>query len=605
MPTYTMHVFRGEGRTGGFTEYKVEGDTGMVVLDVIHRIQATQAPDLAVRWNCKAGKCGSCSAEINGKPRLMCMTRMELFKDGETITVAPIRAFPWIRDLVTDVSYNYEKAKELPAVRLTPRDPDGKRRMMQVDVERGQEFRKCIECFLCQNTCHVVRDHEENKPAFAGPRFFLRYAELDMHPLDTQDRRVLAQQAAGIGLCNITKCCTDVCPEHIHITDNGIIPLKERVADRFYDPVMWVVRAVFGGLAAIPSVVLGPGGLPLTLVLAAIPVLVLDRARAAVVLEDARPYHPLTHLRALVHVLRRPLWLLTGALLESDNDEHSYREDEGEYFPAAATRTDANNHIAEDKTHVTHDYHFGQSFKPDASTKQFLAGSDIIDLSFIVRDQDVTHVTSSPYGDDDLAFIHPNGSGRVNLEVDLRHCAGTCAPELRFYHLGNFSWLPAVEGVDLPGALGHVDMPGVVETVSTDQILQNRSRGMLEVTVLDHQGVTIRRDVLPDSLPASLSTNLCDLTSGAGACDVAGVDATAAVRMAANAIRNSLVCTRTPGVADVNSRYRRNISISYIEHNYQNEVRPRARSDTARAGEARSSGPRGPGRRRRRCAPTA
>ena len=165
------------------------------MLDVIHRLQATQAGDLAVRWNCKAGKCGSCSAEINGRPRLMCMTRLSDFEPTETITVTPMRAFPVIRDLVTDVSFNYEKAKQVPAVKLTPRDADGKRRMKQDDVERGQEFRKCIECFLCQNVCHVIRDHEDNKQAFAGPRFFLRYAELDMHPLDTNDRRELAQDA--------------------------------------------------------------------------------------------------------------------------------------------------------------------------------------------------------------------------------------------------------------------------------------------------------------------------------------------------------------------------------------------------------------------------
>ena len=240
MPTFTMRVFRGSPEAGDFKEYQVEGGEGMVVLDVIHRLQATQANDLACRWNCKAGKCGSCSAEINGKPRLMCMTRMDIFKEGEPISVAPIRTFPLIRDMVTDVSYNNEKAKQVPPLRLKPPDADGKYRMMQEDVDRGQEFHKCIECFLCQDVCHVVRDHEDNKPAFAGPRFFLRYAELDMHPLDTHDRRDLAQEAAGLGMCNITKCCTEVCPEGIKITDNAIIPMKERVVDRKFDPLVWL-----------------------------------------------------------------------------------------------------------------------------------------------------------------------------------------------------------------------------------------------------------------------------------------------------------------------------------------------------------------------------
>ncbi|HEY3528258.1 MAG TPA: succinate dehydrogenase/fumarate reductase iron-sulfur subunit [Nocardioides sp.] len=238
--TLKMKLWRGDRSGGELQDYDVEVENGEVVLDAIHRVQATQAGDLAVRWNCKAGKCGSCSAEVNGRPRLMCMTRLSDFDPAETITVTPMRTFPVIRDLVTDVSYNYEKARELPSVELPPRDADGKRRMMQEDVERGQEFRKCIECFLCQNTCHVVRDHEDNKPAFAGPRFFLRYAELDMHPLDTVDRRKVTREQAGLGYCNITKCCTEVCPEGIHITDNAIIPMKERVVDRTYDPLVWL-----------------------------------------------------------------------------------------------------------------------------------------------------------------------------------------------------------------------------------------------------------------------------------------------------------------------------------------------------------------------------
>jgi succinate dehydrogenase / fumarate reductase iron-sulfur subunit len=246
MPPFTLKVFRGDAATGAFRDYKVDVDEGMVVLDVIHRIQATQAPDLACRWNCKAGKCGSCSAEIDGKPRLMCMTRMDIFTPGDTISVVPVRTFPIIRDLVTDVSFNYVKAKEVPPLRLKPPDPDGKYRMMQEDVERAQEFHKCIECFLCQDVCHVIRDHEELKRSFSGPRFFIKAAGLDMHPLDTRDRTEYVRSQAGIGLCNITKCCTEVCPEHIHITDNGIIPMKERMADNF-DPIVWLLRKFRGG----------------------------------------------------------------------------------------------------------------------------------------------------------------------------------------------------------------------------------------------------------------------------------------------------------------------------------------------------------------------
>jgi succinate dehydrogenase / fumarate reductase iron-sulfur subunit len=235
-----FRVWRGDDDAGELADYTIEVNEGEVVLDIIHRLQATQAPDLAVRWNCKAGKCGSCSAEINGRPRLLCMTRMSTFSEDDVVTVTPLRAFPVVRDLVTDVSFNYQKAREIPAF-APPKDlQPGEYRMMQEDVVRSQEFRKCIECFLCQDTCHVIRDHEENKEAFAGPRYLMRIAELDMHPLDTADRTDATQDEHGLGYCNITKCCTEVCPEHIKITDNALIPMKERVVSRKYDPIVWL-----------------------------------------------------------------------------------------------------------------------------------------------------------------------------------------------------------------------------------------------------------------------------------------------------------------------------------------------------------------------------
>ena len=235
-----FRVWRGDSETGELRDFTVPVNEGEVVLDIIHRLQATQAPDLAVRWNCKAGKCGSCSAEVNGRPRLLCMTRMSTFTPEDVVTVTPLRTFPVIRDLVTDVSYNYEKAREIPSFTPPADLKPGEYRMQQVDIARSQEFRKCIECFLCQNTCHVVRDHDENKESFAGPRYLMRIAELEMHPLDVADRRDEAQEQHGLGYCNITKCCTEVCPEHIKITDNALIPMKERVADRKYDPIVWL-----------------------------------------------------------------------------------------------------------------------------------------------------------------------------------------------------------------------------------------------------------------------------------------------------------------------------------------------------------------------------
>ena len=234
--TLDLKIWRGDAKGGELVSYRVPVREGMVVLDAVLWVQANAAADLGVRWNCKAAKCGSCSAEIQGFPRLMCKTPLTEYKGP--VTVSPLKAFPIVKDLVTDVSWNYQVNKEIP--QFTPGDKDLASsepwRMQQADVERSMEFRKCIECFLCQDVCHVLRAHDM-KSAFYGPRYMVRIAALEMHPKDVLDRRPLLKGKAGLGYCNITKCCTEVCPEHIKITDNAIIPLKERMDDRYFDPI--------------------------------------------------------------------------------------------------------------------------------------------------------------------------------------------------------------------------------------------------------------------------------------------------------------------------------------------------------------------------------
>src|SRR5258708_3145078 len=237
-----FRIWRGDAQGGKFQDYPTSVSEGMVVLDAVHQIQGQKANDLAVRWNCKAGKCGSCSAEVNGSPRLMCMTRLNTLDLSKPVTVEPMRAFPSIRDLVTDVSWNFRVKKTIK--KFKPRKPDnadGTWKVFNEDIERPQEMRKCIECFLCQDVCHVLRDHAKHEE-FIGPRFFVYTAALEMNPLDTADRIGDLRDSCGIGYCNITKCCTKVCPEEIQITDNAIIPLKERVVDRYYDPLARLFR---------------------------------------------------------------------------------------------------------------------------------------------------------------------------------------------------------------------------------------------------------------------------------------------------------------------------------------------------------------------------
>ena len=246
MQTVAFRIWRGDAAGGALRDYEVEVQPGFVVLDAVRKIQAEQAHDMALRWNCKAGRCGSCSAEINGKPKLMCMARLSDLPTDRPITVEPLRAFPPVRDLVTDVSWNYEVKKRIKPFKPRPPDrEDGTWTMHQEDVDRVMEFRKCIECFLCQDVCHVLRDHHKHGE-FIGPRFLVQAAALEMHPLDEEDRITELREAHGIGYCNITKCCTKVCPEHITITDNAIIPLKERVVTRAYDPLARLVERLRG-----------------------------------------------------------------------------------------------------------------------------------------------------------------------------------------------------------------------------------------------------------------------------------------------------------------------------------------------------------------------
>jgi succinate dehydrogenase / fumarate reductase iron-sulfur subunit len=238
---YTLRVFRGDNETGEFVDYDVPIEEGMVVLDAIHWVQANVDPELAVRWNCKSGRCGSCGMEIDGMPKLACMERCAEYDPDVPVTVTPMKTFPVVKDLVNDVSWNYEVNEGIEP--FSP-DEDSDFEFYQEDVERPREFRKCIECFLCQDVCHVLREHDK-KEEYAGPRYLVRSAALHYHPEDTADRSDWMKEEAGVGFCNVTHCCSDVCPENIEITDNAIIPQKEVVVDENYDPFLRVKRALF------------------------------------------------------------------------------------------------------------------------------------------------------------------------------------------------------------------------------------------------------------------------------------------------------------------------------------------------------------------------
>jgi len=206
-----------------FETYEVPRSDKQMVLHAIQYIQDKYDPTIAIRWNCRAGKCGSCSCEINGKPKLACKTEIT---DEDEIVVTPLKVFPVIKDLVTDVSSMWKQAKEMPP--FQPKNLPKPWEIHSIDVESALEFKKCIECFLCQDVCHVLRDdHNQN---YIGPRWLVKAGSLDKHPIDEKNRSSYLEEK-DIWSCNVNKCCQDVCPEGIKITDNAIIPLKEKTID--------------------------------------------------------------------------------------------------------------------------------------------------------------------------------------------------------------------------------------------------------------------------------------------------------------------------------------------------------------------------------------
>ncbi|MEK6862098.1 MAG: 2Fe-2S iron-sulfur cluster-binding protein [Nanoarchaeota archaeon] len=202
--------------------YLVPYSPKMMVLDALFFIQENIEPDLAFRWNCGEGICGSCAAEVNRKPVLMC--KMEITPDMQTLYIEPMKAFPLIKDLVTDPSEVYEKLSRLKPYFTGPK----KKTFSEIhedEVKEIQEMRKCIDCFICYDSCHVIRNHPELK--FSGPVNVVKVVALDRHPQEKSERSQLLEKE-GLWNCNLSRCCTLNCPQKIKVSEDAITWAKER-----------------------------------------------------------------------------------------------------------------------------------------------------------------------------------------------------------------------------------------------------------------------------------------------------------------------------------------------------------------------------------------
>ncbi len=222
----SVKIFRFDaGKEPRYESYNIPFEHGMRAIDAIHYIQENFDGTLAFRANCNSGRCGSDAVEVDGMPVLAC--KHEIKKGTKEIAIRPLKAFPVIKDLVVDLSKTMERASDIPCF-VPNKKGNGFWKLRQEDVQEVRELRKCIECFICHDVCHVIRDHEKD---YIGPRFAVKAAALDKHPMDALKNRYKILENKGIWLCNISRCCQENCPEKIRITDDAIIFSKERNVD--------------------------------------------------------------------------------------------------------------------------------------------------------------------------------------------------------------------------------------------------------------------------------------------------------------------------------------------------------------------------------------
>lgn len=220
-----------------YETYEVPWEPHMKLLDALRHIQR-EDPSLAFRWNCGEGVCGSDAMRLDGRPVLACKTTIpEAWTErDEPPRVEPLKVFPVIKDLVADYSEVWQKAQKFKP-HFEGEEPDNQfYEMHEEEVEQAQQMRKCISCMACYDVCHVLR---EQMKEYAGPRNLVKVASLTYHPKDVLDRSALLDGEGYVELCNVTRCCSSVCPQDINITQDAIIPHKERgVAGDETDPVM-------------------------------------------------------------------------------------------------------------------------------------------------------------------------------------------------------------------------------------------------------------------------------------------------------------------------------------------------------------------------------
>ncbi|MFQ6115306.1 MAG: succinate dehydrogenase/fumarate reductase iron-sulfur subunit [bacterium] len=175
--------------------------------------------------DCREGICGMCNLVVNGlahgpqRATATCQLHMRHFKDGDTITIEPIRAkaFPVIKDLVVDrsafdriftaggyISINAGGAPDANAIPI-PKEK----------AEEAMDAAACIGCGACVAAC---------PNASASLFVAAKVAHLALLPQGHPERKrrvlrmVEQMDREGFGDCSNHAECEAVCPKEISIS---------------------------------------------------------------------------------------------------------------------------------------------------------------------------------------------------------------------------------------------------------------------------------------------------------------------------------------------------------------------------------------------------
>jgi len=207
-----VRIWRGK-EDGELVTYQVAARDNQTVLDIVSEVQRLHEPDLAYRFACRVGVCGSCAMTVNGRPRWTCRTHIRKVAGEGILTIEPLRNLPRIKDLVCDLAPfidTWQKAGAPFVGTLTRKDPPAAVNPQSGLRKTADAALQCINCAVCYSACDVVNWNRD----YVGPAALNRAWTLvnDVRHGERQQTLDLAFSEGGCGNCHSQGNCTRHCP---------------------------------------------------------------------------------------------------------------------------------------------------------------------------------------------------------------------------------------------------------------------------------------------------------------------------------------------------------------------------------------------------------